>query len=442
MSRHVVGWWLGAVVLGLAGAFCAPGTDEVATCDPRACDATCQASGARGGLCEAAGCRCVGGADADADADGDADADADDASGDVEGREYDDEFWGDGTCGGEEIGLTRLPTNLVFVVDRSSSMLDPSDPAYTPTTAELGSCSETNAAPATGIGYTTRWDDVVASVNGVVADAADTIRFGLTLFPGPGALSGAEDPATMFCGGTATPVTTVPPALGAGDAIAGSLADADSMPICSGGFTPVHGALLAARVALDSAAEPGPGVLVLATDGAPNCNGAAASGCTCTTGMPFCDGTLGTIGCLDEDRTLGLLGELAAAGYRTYVVGIPGSETFADLLDRMADQGGTARAGSPRHYRVENRAELAAALGTISAGEESCRFELGSVPPDTTLINVLVDDRPLRRDDPAGDGFSYDGTTNTVELRGEDCAALRAGTIARVRFLFGCPPLL
>ncbi|MDI7269549.1 MAG: hypothetical protein QME96_16290 [Myxococcota bacterium] len=436
MTTRRIDVWAACAGIALLAAGCAePGAGG--GCDPYACDRTCRLSGLQGGICTGGECECVGAADAD----GDGDSDTGTAD-DFVRPEYDDEFWGDGACGGEEISLTRLPTNLVFVVDRSSSMLDPSDPTHTPTTAELGSCVETNSRPATGIGYVTRWDDVKSGVNGVVAGASSEINFGLTLFPGPGALSGTGDPVTLFCSGTAAPRTTVRPGAGTAAGIAASLDDPDSMPVCNGGFTPTRDGLLAARAALDVAAEPGPGVIVLATDGAPNCNGARSPGCTCTTGTPFCNGTLGYIGCLDDARTIATISELLAAGYKTYVVGIPGSEVFADVLDRMADAGGAARSGSPRYYRVENRDELAAALGTIAAGEESCRFNLGSIPPDEHDINVFVDERPLRRDDPDGNGFTYDSATNTVELRGADCDDLRAGRISTVRFIFGCPPVL
>ncbi|MDI7268711.1 MAG: hypothetical protein QME96_12025 [Myxococcota bacterium] len=185
----------------------------------------------------------------------------------------------------------------------------------------------------------------------------------------------------------------------------------------------------------------GPGVLVLATDGAPNCNNALGSGCTCTTGTPFCDGTLGRIGCLDDDRVIATLGEILAAGIRTYVVGIPGAEDYVSVLDAMAVAGGTARDVSPRYYGVESRDELLSVLGMIAAGESSCVFELGHPPLDTTRINVLVDDDPLRRDD-AENGFTYDATANTVTLTGIACDDLRAGRTSNVKFIFGCPPLL
>ena len=52
-----------------------------------------------------------------------------------------------GFCGGDLIPLTRLPARLVFVVDRSSSTLGPSDPTLMPTSTDLGSCAMTNARP-------------------------------------------------------------------------------------------------------------------------------------------------------------------------------------------------------------------------------------------------------------------------------------------------------
>jgi hypothetical protein len=339
-----------------------------------------------------------------------------------------------GFCGGQTIPLTRLPARIVFVVDRSSSTLEPSDPSFMPTATDLGSCADTNASPASGITYRTLWDDLGGSVSEVAAAREELIEFGLTLFPGPGALSGT---ATLdaFC--TARPPTTlVAPALRSATAIADTLAAPANAPLCAGGFTPTRRAL---EVAADALAGSTDGVLVLATDGAPNCATMLSGPCVCTAGSLFC-GSRGGPGCLDDAATVSTIAALAARGIRTYVVGIPGTEAYADVLDAMAVAGGTARTGGAEsYYRADDAPALLAALGTISDREVSCRFALDAPPPNFEDVNVLLDDVAIPRDVPDGWVLAPDGSA--IELTGDSCARLRAGTIGSVQFLFGCPYL-
>jgi hypothetical protein len=225
------------------------------------------------------------------------------------------------------------------------------------------------------------------------------------------------------------------PAPGAGDRIAAALSAAANMPLCAGGFTPTRRAL---EVAADALGPDGDGVLVLATDGAPNCGTAGSAGCTCTTSTAFC-GALGTIGCLDDGATIETLTRLRERGIRTYVVGIPGTEGYAAVLDAMATAGGTARPGPTAYYRADDAAALLAALGTISDREVSCRFALASPPPDLENVNVLLDGAPARRD--PVDGWVLEADGSAIELVGETCGRLRRSEISNVEFLFGCPYL-
>lgn len=327
------------------------------------------------------------------------------------------------SCGGEDIVLERLPAQLVFVVDRSSSTLEASVP---PTPSDRGSCAETNTRPATGISYRTRWDDLGAAIVEVAEARDDRVSFGLTLFPGPGALDGAGDPVRLFCE-SRPPTGLVAPRPDAGPEIRAALTNPANAPVCSGGFTPTRRALEVAGTALV-----GEGAIVLATDGGPNCGSSrsACSGARCTAGAPFCDGTLGTFACLDDAATVEAIAALRARGVRTYVVGIPGTEAFGSTLDAMAEAGGTARAGETAYYRAEDAASLVAALGSISDREVSCRFSLASPPPDRTNVNVLLDGEPSPRSDADGWQLADDGTW--IELRGPTCE-LHAGGGRRPR---------
>ncbi|MCG3173625.1 MAG: hypothetical protein GMKNLPBB_01824 [Myxococcota bacterium] len=58
---------------------------------------------------------------------------------------------------------------------------------------------------------------------------------------------------------------------------------------------------------------------------------------------------------------------------KTFVVGF-GKDVDATILNRLADRGGTARAGNPRYYQANNRTELAQALTNIinQVQQEEC----------------------------------------------------------------------
>src|SRR5690606_37461839 len=101
--------------------------------------------------------------------------------------------------------------------------------------------------------------------------------------------------------------------------------------------------------------------VILATDGGPNCNSninCDASGCTLNIegrqsggitcepeGPNCCTGSAGTLACLDDDASENAVSRLASAGIDTFVVGIPGSEAYAGVLDSLAVEGGRSLEG-------------------------------------------------------------------------------------------------
>ncbi len=65
----------------------------------------------------------------------------------------------------------------------------------------------------------------------------------------------------------------------------------------------------------------------------------------------------------------------------TYVIGMPGAEAYADVLDRLAIAGGTARDGAPSYYDAADTGALGEALYAIGTGVAiSCSIELESAP--------------------------------------------------------------
>jgi hypothetical protein len=197
--------------------------------------------------------------------------------------------------------------------------------------------------------------------------------------------------------------------------------------------------------------------VVLITDGAPNCNAdltCDASGCIpnieglfsgdteCTPSTNCCapavSGEFANLSCVDGDASLEAVAALKQAGIDTYVIGMPGSEPYEQLLDEMAVQGGTAReaGGRPRYYPVGDIDALERALKGIAASVAiSCEIVLDYQPPDPELVNVYFDEQLVEYDPVAGWEWTADGS---VALRGRACEQLSSGDVLEVQVLAGC----
>jgi hypothetical protein len=192
--------------------------------------------------------------------------------------------------------------------------------------------------------------------------------------------------------------------------------------------------------------------VILATDGGPNCD--ANAQCPIDSCIPNIENEVGCAPagptnccasqptmCLDTDPTLAAITALAAKGIPTYVVGVPGSAPYADVLDRMAQAGGTARATEPLYYAVDStdQAALSTALGAIAAKiTATCSLSLSAPPPDPTQVNVYLDGAVVPQD--AANGWTLDG--QTVTLVGNTCQRVMAGDALSLRVVAGCPTVL
>ncbi len=75
--------------------------------------------------------------------------------------------------------------------------------------------------------------------------------------------------------------------------------------------------------------------------------------------------------CADEAGVVARVTALRARGIRTFAVGIS-RQANGELLDRIAEAGGTATAAAPRYLLVEDGAELTAALAGVFSRLEVC----------------------------------------------------------------------
>jgi len=164
--------------------------------------------------------------------------------------------------------------------------------------------------------------------------------------------------------------------------------------------------------------------------------------------MKLCDDTVnccssdifGAEACLDADATLAAVSALSDIKVRTFVIGMPGTETYEDLLNQLAQAGGTARPQRPFYYKATDSDELADTLKTLG-GQASlgCSIELNQVPPDPSLVNVFLDDTLIAFD--AADGWSWKDE-GTVQLNGPACDLAQGGQVLQIQVVAGCPAFL
>jgi hypothetical protein len=187
--------------------------------------------------------------------------------------------------------------------------------------------------------------------------------------------------------------------------------------------------------------------MILATDGAPNCNGALdAVTCTCTTPRFDCarDPQVGAFSCLDDGRTVGVIGDIfQQQNIPVYVIGIGSTESaqFLQVLDQMAVAGGRPRAGTPKHYSAQSSAELGDALSTIRDSITKCTYLTPSAPTDPNAITVSIGGAQIARDPSHQDGWDWvDQAFGELAFFGPACDAASRNSASSVTGVVTCGP--
>lgn len=325
-------------------------------------------------------------------------------------------------CGGSKLEASPQPVNVVVLLDRSLSM----------NTAL--SAAETK----------TRWQAMREALNTALTGVQEQISFGLKLFPD------STESCSVTQAGLAVPV-------GLGSAAVTAI-DAAIEAATPAGGTPVESALAQLLDYYSSSAGSalvGDKVVLLATDGAPNCNSAITceqSACIANIENPtqpqnICQ--FEPAQCLDTTATVAKVKALNDAGIRTVVLGIPGTEypQYQEVLNQMAAAGGLANPDANYdYYPVSADAGLEGlktTLQTITKGLiKSCRLQLTSVPQDTGLLNVEIDGNEIPQS--GADGWELDKTTSppTVVLKGATCQAIETQGAESVNIVYGCPTVI
>jgi hypothetical protein len=321
----------------------------------------------------------------------------------------------DGTqCDCLDVPLYVDPPTMYFVLDRSGSMKNPD-----------------------------KWNQVRVVVGKIMRGLGPRSNFGAMMFPNltAGCSAGFEvmsvregdPPSSGVDGPTTTFLLT-------------------ATRVIPEGGTPTAATLAEARKKLTSVS--GRRFIILATDGAPNCNSTASCNfdqCqpnienfqNCPRGGPFncCAPPDGfRENCNDGPATISEVAALKNLGIPVYVVGLPGAAPYATLLDQMAVAGGTANTNpsGPKYFAVNSasEAEILTALKKISAQiTGSCVYDLKEPPANPGLVNVYMDDVVLPFE--PVNGWTIDG--KTVTLVGAACDRVKNGDVLSVRIIAGCP---
>lgn len=338
-------------------------------------------------------------------------------------------------CVPGRFSLERRGAEILFVVDRSSSMAFSLD-----------------GAPDPGmLGQPTRWQVLRDALRTALPPFERTVAFGAKFYPQVITPANRND-INALC--SSLPGVDLEPALNNGNAVLSFFART-----APAGGTPTFQGLDQAITYLRTRSGRGTArYIVLATDGGPNCNAmnpTPPSRCVCTSSMPeSCtnDAMFGIYNCLDADRTITLIRNTAmpttpgATPIPVFVIGMDGSMTnrtdLLAVLDDMAVAGGRPRPivnpGDRRYYSVRDPRDLDTAFQSIVAPLARCAFVTPSRPDNPDEIDIEVNGRTVTRDAMRVEGWDWtDREFGEITFFGTACAEASTPN-AQVRARVGC----
>lgn len=306
--------------------------------------------------------------------------------------------------------FTPAIPQLMFVLDRSGSM-------------NFVLTSNRPADP----GEQTRWRALQESFSAALTPFSSQIAMGARFFPVVAPLDDdlacVQDP----------PSSAIIPAIGN----AATILDVFNTTTPRGG-TPTAGALEQALTEVSSSRAVSRAIVV-ATDGAPNCNpNLDQTTCVCTepTDPTTCQSDPDSTRCLDDTHTIQTILTIHDDHkIPVFVIGIGALGSFGTTLDDMAQAGGTARSGSPRYFPGDTPAALTDAFTTIRDSVAKCSYITPSSPTDPNAITVEIDGKVVFRDPTRTDGWDWiDQAYGHLQLFGSACTLATStnvsGTVA------------
>jgi hypothetical protein len=329
------------------------------------------------------------------------------------GSEEEDPNTPNASCVGQTAGTEAVPAILQLVVDTSGSM--------------------DNDAPGT---RDTKWQVTRDALLGAIDEMPGNTSLGVVFYP--------DVPITASSCFDSEADVPIAPLAGAGSSQRRSIANAFERQAPDGG-TPTHDAYRYAYGELAKTSASGNRFAVVITDGTPT----------------FSLGCVGTGLVSDPVDPSPLVSEATRARQQavsTFVIGSPGSEGARESLSRMAEAGGTARAGCSHsgpnycHFDMTQSGDFAndleQALGTISGLALSCAYDIPEPPSGQLLdpgrVNVLFtprggDAERIAQSDGAtcSEGWRYSDDGASVLLCSSTCDRIQSsqGTLS---LEFGC----
>lgn len=362
----------------------------------------------------------------------------------------------DGACGSSTYTATQAPASIVFVLDASESMNDGG-----------------------------KWSSAaLAIVSAIDQDAFDSMSIGLLAFPnamvtGPSCVFGVP----VACGSPALPQIPIKAAgKDKSSASTGVRHDiyawlSSNAPKSGYDGTPTYQALKTSYDFLRLSSAKNKLIAVLITDGSPSCASLSSRG-----------GYNDANGCADWEYPSTLIKLIkdahddATAPVRTFVVGVPGSDTTGTdatkeppYVSRNA-LSAYAYAGSPEtspaacqgtftapgtepttpcHFDMStstsfDASKLGSAIAKIRGSVLGCTYELptsSSGTVDKAKVNVRIEDKSggsdLKKRSDASDPCTSDGCWDytpdgKIELLGKACDEAKALTDGKVTIVVGC----
>jgi hypothetical protein len=294
-------------------------------------------------------------------------------------------------CGTMTASMERRPADVLVVLDRSASMRRS---LVADCLCTAGPGDDAAAVCADTAECTDRWTTMKSALLQIVGGRTD-VQWGMQVFPYP---------ADSTCSVSPSPLLAIGADAGAQ---AGALLDA----IIVSGNTPLAPALDDATAYLSALADGNSKVILLATDGVPEC----------PEGQPSPD---------TGDMADAIAASAAAlrAGFPVYVLGA-GPATSA--MDDLARAGGTSTS-----YSATAPDLLSDAFASISQTSMSCTFTLQVPPPDPNNVAVYLDKESVPRD--PINGWTYGESGTAIVLTGSYCDRMVSAWSAKLQVLFGC----
>jgi hypothetical protein len=294
-----------------------------------------------------------------------------------------------GNCASTDVDLSHQLPTVLLLVDQSGSMNEP-------------------------FGTSDRWQTLRTALMdpnmGIVHTLQAQVRFGLTLFSG---MDGAAPCPTLT--NVAPMLNNFPPIDTAYPVPTTAILD----------DTPTGESIDAAANILRGVMDPGPKVIVLATDGEPD---------TCATPDPQTPQA--------KEVAVKAAQDAFSQGIFTFYISV-GNEVSDVHATEMANVGQGFPRNDPmqRFYRANDQAALASAFATIVEGVRNCSFQLSGTVKNGDEVNgvVTLDGAIVPYNMPDGWILS---SPSTVLLQGKACATVKDKNDHKIKADFPCGSII